>query len=90
LRDFHHQANFFQVMTPDIRKLVHAVPFVPFTVHLADGGQLRVPTVGHVAVPPAGGRVFIFGDDERYDIISSLLISRITVDRESAPPRKNQ
>ncbi len=71
-------------MTADIRKLVHAVPFVPFTIHLADGGQLRVPTVDHIAVPPAGGRIFVFGDDERYDVLSALLISRITVDRESA------
>jgi hypothetical protein len=71
-------------MTADIRKLVHAAPFVPFTIHLADGGQLRVPTVDHIAVPPAGGRIFVFGDDERYDVLSALLISRITVDRESA------
>jgi hypothetical protein len=71
-------------MTADIRKLVHAVPFVSFTIHLADGGQLRVPTVDHIAVPPAGGRIFVFGDDERYDVLSALLISRITVDRESA------
>jgi hypothetical protein len=71
-------------MTADIRKLVHAVPFVPFTIHLADGGQLRVPSMDHIAVPPAGGRIFVFGDDERYDVLSSLLISRVTVDRESA------
>jgi hypothetical protein len=71
-------------MTADIRQLVHAVPFVPFTIHLADGGKLRVRTVDHIAVPPAGGRVFVFGDDERYDVLSALLISRITVDRESA------
>ncbi len=71
-------------MTADIPKLVHAVPFVPFTIHLADGGQLRVPTVDHIAVPPAGGRIFVFGDDERYDVLSALLISRITADRESA------
>lgn len=71
-------------MNADIRKLVHAVPFVPFTIHLADGGQLRVPTVDHIAVPPVGGRIFVFGDDERYDVLSGLLISRITVDRDSA------
>ena len=71
-------------MNAEIRKLVHAVPFVPFIIHLADGGQLRVPTVDHIAVPPAGGRIFVFGDDDRYDVLSALLISRITVDRESA------
>jgi hypothetical protein len=71
-------------MTADLRKLVHAVPFVPFTIHVADGGQLRVPTVDHIAVPPAGGRVFVFGDDERYDVLSALMITRITLERESA------
>jgi hypothetical protein len=72
-------------MIADLRKLVHAVPFVPFTIHLADGGQLRVPTLDHIAVPPTGGRVFVFGEDERYDVISALMITRITVDREPAP-----
>ena len=80
--------NVSQVMTADIRKLVHAVPFVPFTIHLADGGQLRVPSVDHIAVPPAGGRIFVFGDDDRYDVISSLLVSRLTVDREAAAAQK--
>ena len=74
-------------MTADIRKLVHSVPFVPFTIHLADGGQLRVPSVVLVAVAPTGGRVVVFGDDERYDVISSLLISRLTVDREPTQSR---
>ena len=68
-------------MKNDIRKLAHAVPFVPFTIHLADGGSLRVPTVDHIAVPPAGGGVFVFGDDEHYDVLSALLITRLTVDR---------
>lgn len=72
-------------MIADIRKLAHATPFTPFTLHLADGGQLRVPTVDHVAVPPAGGRVFVFGEDERYDVVSSLMVTRITVDKEHAP-----
>jgi hypothetical protein len=68
-------------MTADIRKLVHTVPFVPFTIHLADGGQVRVPTIDHVAVSPTGGRVIVFADDDTHDILSGLLISRITVDR---------
>jgi hypothetical protein len=71
-------------MKADIHKLIHATPFVPFTIHLADGGQLRVPTVDHIAVPPAGGRMFVFGDDERYEVISGFMITRITVDRETA------
>ncbi|MDA1272800.1 MAG: hypothetical protein O2960_01935 [Verrucomicrobia bacterium] len=72
-------------MIADIRKLVHAVPFVPFTIHLADGGQVRVPTVDHLAVSPTGGRVIVFADDDTHDILSSLLISRITVDKQPEP-----
>jgi hypothetical protein len=41
-------------------KLIAAQPFVPFTIHSAEGVELTVPTVDHVAVPPAGGRVFVF------------------------------
>ncbi|HTG43774.1 MAG TPA: hypothetical protein VK633_04515 [Verrucomicrobiae bacterium] len=70
-------------MTADIRKLAHATPFIPFTIHLADGGQLRVPTADHIGVPPAGGRIVVFGDDGRYDVLSALLISRVTVDRDA-------
>ncbi len=77
-------------MKADIRKLVHASPFVPFTIHLADGSQLRVSTVDHIALPPAGGRIFVFGDDERYDVISALMITRISVDRETAPSSQAQ
>jgi hypothetical protein len=72
-------------MKAEIRKLAHASPFVPFTIHLADGNQLRVATVDHIAVPPAGGRVFVFGDDEGYDIVPALLITRVTVDRDASP-----
>jgi hypothetical protein len=77
-------------MKADIRKLAHASPFEPFTIHLADGSQLRVPTVDHIAVPPAGGRIFVFYDEERYDVISALMVTQITVDRESASSGQSQ
>lgn len=69
---------------------MHASPFVPFTIHLAYGGQLRVPTVDHIAVPPTGNRIFVFGDDARYDVISALMVTRVTVDRESVPSDQAQ
>ena len=72
-------------MIADIRKLIAAQPFVPFTIHSADGTELLVPTVDHVAVPPAGGRVFVFGEDESYEILSALLISRLSVNGKQSP-----
>lgn len=71
-------------MIADIRKLIAAQPFVPFTIHSADGSELSVPTVDHVAVTPAGGRVFVFGDDEGYEVLSPLLISRLSVNGKRA------
>lgn len=68
-------------MTADIRKLIAAQPFVPFTIHAADGSVLRVPTVDHIAVPPAGGRIFVFSDDDTYEVLSPLLVARLSVER---------
>jgi hypothetical protein len=70
-------------MTADIRKLIHATPFVPFTIHLADGGALHVPTVDHISVAPEGGRVVVWDNEGTADILSSLLISRISVGKHS-------
>jgi hypothetical protein len=67
-------------MIGDPRRLVNASPFVPFTIHLADGGQLRVPSVDHIAVSPTGARVVVFADDDTVVHVFPLLISRVTVD----------
>jgi hypothetical protein len=75
-------------MVADIRKLMHAVPFVPFTIHLADGGQLRVPTMDHVAIAPTGRRVIVFGNDDTHQIVSPRLVSRITVEQDADPDRQ--
>ena len=67
-------------MVSNIRQLMNARPFVPFTIRLADGKAFRIPTVDHIAVPPKGNRVFIFGDDGDYDVLAPLLIARVNVD----------
>lgn len=67
-------------MSADIRKLLAANPFIPFTIHLADGGAVRVPTSDHVFVFPTGSRLVVTHDDDNYDMISALLISRVAVD----------
>jgi len=76
-------------MVSDIKKLIASQPFVPFTIHLADGGQVRVPTVDHVHVFPQGTRVLVMHDDDDYDILSPLLISRITVNGHSSKKPKH-
>lgn len=72
---------FERFMLEDIRKLIHAEPFIPFTIYTVDGSVLQVPTVDHIAAPATVKRVFVFEDNGNYEVLSPLLIARITVER---------
>ena len=52
-------------MTDDIRAHLQAQPFVPFTIHVSDGKEYRVPTPDHAHVLPNNMRVDIYLDDGR-------------------------
>ena len=77
-------------MPAEIRRLMHAEPFIPFTVHTADGKALRVPTVDHVAVVPDGSRIFVFGDADDYDTLSPRLVARISLERGASASVPNE
>ena len=57
-------------MIGDIRKHLDQHPFVPFTIHLADGRHIRVPTRDHILL--AGSRAIV--------TLDSLLMSGLSVD----------
>ncbi len=61
-------------MLQEIRDLVGRAPFVPFTIHLADGRVLRIPHPDFVWLPRPG--VFFVFHDERgsSERINPLLI----------------
>ncbi|MBA2622766.1 MAG: hypothetical protein H0U88_03980 [Chthoniobacterales bacterium] len=71
-------------MTTDIREKLHASPFFPFTIYVADDREYRVATPDHAQVSPKGGRVSIFTDDDRHVLLPALLISAIDIDSENA------
>jgi hypothetical protein len=64
-------------MIAEIRRLLSARPFVPFTIHPADGVELHVPTVDHAAVSPNGRTVVVFFDDGTAQFLFPLLIARV-------------
>jgi hypothetical protein len=76
-------------MIDDLRALLAAKPFVPLTLHTADGGELRVPTGDHIAVPPAGSPVFVFADDGGFQVVASHLIARISADPGAEFPQSS-
>jgi len=67
----------------DIKTLIAARPFVPFTIHMVDGGAAPVPTIDHVSITATGNRVFVSYDDGHYDAIRPLMISRLTIDEQA-------
>ena len=71
-------------MIGDLRRLIAAQPFVPFTIHTANDAQWRISTVDHIAVSPQGARVIVFADDDSSVIVSALLIDHISTDPDPA------
>lgn len=76
-------------MIADIKARLKETQFTPFTIHMSDGRKLSVPTLDHVKVTPAGGRVLVFHDDDSFDILSGLHISGVKVDKESKVQSSN-
>jgi hypothetical protein len=59
-------------MTDEVRKLIHAEPFVPFLIKTSDGRQYRVKHPDYVAISPKGGRIVVFAGEEASTTLSAL------------------
>jgi hypothetical protein len=73
-------------MTPiaeSIRELLHATPFVPFTVHMADQQAVTVPHPDFASLTPGGGLLFVFSTGDRFQILHLRMATR--VEAENAP-----
>ncbi len=73
-------------MAPDqVRKVLQAVPFRPFTVEI--GGQRRVPVkhTDYAQLSPAGRTLVVFSDDDdAADIIDVFLIKNLSLAKTPA------
>lgn len=70
-------SHYFEIVIADIRQLLEAQPFEPFSILTSSGKQFRVPTSDHGSINPQGTRVIIFWDDESHVTISPLHIVTI-------------
>jgi hypothetical protein len=75
-------------MIGEIRRLVSAQPFVPFAIHMPDGGDVRVSALDHVFIFRTASRVIVTHNDDTWDVLSPLLMSRITVEGQTATSTK--
>jgi hypothetical protein len=60
-----------------IKDAVHAEPFRPFVVHLADGRSAHVPAADFVSINPRGRTVLIWTEQGGFRVIDMPLITEI-------------
>jgi hypothetical protein len=62
-----------------LRILRDAVPFRPFTIHLADGRTLPVPHRDFVSVAPSGRIAIVYRPDDTCSIVDMHLETELVV-----------
>ena len=73
-----------------LRKLIQAVPFEPFTIHMADGRDVSVPHPEFILLPPQSRTFVVWEDDAKaFGIIDLLLVTQLTVKSNGRPKKKN-
>ena len=63
----------------EIRNLLHAQPFRPFLIQIADGGRIPVKHMDFVALAPTGREMFIYQPDGSWQIVDVPLVTRLQV-----------
>ncbi len=62
-------------MSPDaVKKFMHAVPWQPFTLCLADGRKIHVPHPDFISITRSGRSVIVSTGDEDFEMIDVFLI----------------
>lgn len=66
-------------MTVEQLKLFHeARPYVPFTIHVADGRSIPVPHPEFLARSPSGRTIIVATSDDALEAIDMLLVTRLS------------
>jgi len=62
-----------------VRELYEARPFRPFTIHLADGRNVRVEHPEFIAFAPTGRAMNVFEPDGSFHMIDAWLVTDLYV-----------
>ena len=69
----------------ELKQLLHATPFRPFTVYLASEKAFSVPHTDFAALSPSGRTLIVFRkEDDAHDILDVPLIARLEVQGAAA------
>ena len=74
----------------EVRKLLHAQPFRPFLIHVADGGRIPVKHEDFVALAPTGREMIVYLSDGDFQVLDLMLVTRLEVSAKNGTrkPRK--
>jgi len=72
-------------MKQRVRDLLHAVPFIPFSIHTPDGKEYRVNHPDFVAAGSDTTNIYIEEPDGTFHFLSALLITSVGTVKESQP-----
>jgi hypothetical protein len=67
------------VTIEQLRAVHQAIPFRPFTIHLADGRRLRMPHREFLSHSPSGRTIIVHHRDDAFSIIDLLLVTELKV-----------
>ena len=68
-----------------MRALRDAVPFRPFTIHLADGRTLSVPHRDFISQSPAGRTIIVYRADDAFSVVDLYLVTELAVESPADP-----
>jgi hypothetical protein len=79
------------VTIEQFRTTQRAQPFVPFTIHLADGRQYRIDHQDFVSSHPQGRTVIVYkpGENGDFEILDLLLVVGLEVHRSQQEGKKS-
>jgi hypothetical protein len=69
-----------------IKESVHAQPFHPFGLRLADGNVVKVAHPDYIAFGPKGRTVVVYGADDSFRVLDVMLV--IALERNGRTARK--
>jgi hypothetical protein len=75
-------------MIAEVRQLLDAAPFEPFTIVTSSGRRYPVPTADHAGLNPRASRVVIWFDDDSSVTVSGLHMTAIEKGLPDDGPRK--
>ena len=62
-----------------LTKVLHAVPFQPFTIRMADGRKFFVKPRDYISRSPTGRTVIVQYDNDDYSVLDLLLATELEV-----------